>query len=76
MQQTTPVQQPDAVKDTKKRQSDTISKYRRETLKRLKENEELVFDKAITGAKDQRTKIAKENRTNARQLAINDAHDY
>ena len=53
MQQTTPVQQPDAVKDTKKRRRDKIRKYRHETLKRLKENEKLFFDKAITRAKDE-----------------------
>ena len=66
MQQTTPVQQPKAAKDTKKRRQDKIRKYRRETLKRLKENEELFFDEAITRAKDERTKMAKKNRTNAR----------
>ena len=76
MQQTTPVQQPDAENDTKKRQRDKIRKYRRETLKQLKENEELFFDKAITCAKDEQTTVAKESRTNARRLAINNAHDY
>ena len=65
MQHTTPVQQPEAAKDTKKRQRDKIRKYRHETLKRPKENEELFFDEAITCAKDEQTKIAKENRTNA-----------
>ena len=59
MQQTTPVQQPDTVKDTKKRLRDKIRKYRRETLKWLKENEELFFNKAITRAKDEQTLIAK-----------------
>ena len=49
-QQTTPVQQPDVVKDTKKRRRDKIRKYRRETLKWLKENEELFFDETITRA--------------------------
>ena len=53
-----------------------IQKYRRETLKRLKDNEELVFDEAITQAKDERTPIAKENKTNAKRLAIDNAHDY
>ena len=65
MQQTTPVQQPDAVKDTKKRRRENIRKYRRETLKQLKENKELFFDEAITRAKDEQTMIAKERRTNA-----------
>ena len=72
----TPVQQPDAVKDTKKRKRDKIRKYRRETLKRLKENEELFFNKAITCAKDEQTKISKESRTHAWQLAINNVHNY
>jgi hypothetical protein len=76
MQQTTPVQQPDAVKDTKKRQREKIRKYRRETLKQLKENEELFFNEAITCAKNEQTTIAKENRTDAQRLAIDDAHDY
>ena len=76
MQQTTPVQQSDTVTDTKKRRRDKIRKYRRETLKRLKENEELFFGEAITRAEDERTTIAKECRTNARRLAINDAHNY
>jgi hypothetical protein len=65
MQQTTPVQQPNTVKDTKKRQRDKIRKYRRETLKRLKENEELFFNEAITRAEDEQTNMAKESRTNA-----------
>ena len=65
MQQTIPIQQPNAIKDTKKRQRDKIRKYRCETLKQLKENEELCFDKAITRAKDEGTTIAKENRNNA-----------
>ena len=65
MQQTTPVQQPDAVKDTKKRRSEKVRKYRRESRKRLKENEELFFDEAITLAKFEQTTIAKESRTNA-----------
>ena len=34
------------------------------------------FDKAITCAKDEQTRMAKEIRTNAWQLAINNAHDY
>ena len=76
MQQTTPVTQPKAAKDTKKRRQDKIRKHRRETLKQLKENEELFFNEAITRAKDERTKIANKNRTNARRLAIDDAHDY
>ena len=76
MQQTTPVQQPDAVKDTKKLRREKIRKYRRETLKRLKQNEELFFDEAVTQAKDERTTIAKESRTNARRLAIDNAHNY
>ena len=76
MQQTTPVQQPNAVKNTKKRQRDKIRKYRRETLKRLKENEELFFNEAITRAEDEQTTIAKGNRTNSRRLAIDDVHDY
>jgi hypothetical protein len=66
MQQTTPVQQPNVVKDTKKLQRDRIRKYRQETLKRLKENEKLFFDKAITQAKDEHTTIAKENKTNVK----------
>ncbi len=65
MQQTTPVQQPDAVKDTKKRQRDKIRKYRRETVNQLKKNEELFFDEVITRSKDKRMEIAKVNRTNA-----------
>ena len=76
MQQTTPFQQPNAVKDTKKRRRDKIRKYRRETLKRLKENEELFFKEAITRAEDEQMKLAKENRTIAWQLAINNVHDY
>ena len=43
MQQTTPVQQPDAVKDTKKHQRGKIGKYRRETLKQLKKNKGFFF---------------------------------
>ena len=31
---------------------------------------------AVTQAKDERTSIAKENKTNAKQLAFDDAHDY
>ena len=73
---TTTVQQPNVLKDTKKCQRDKIRKYRREALKQLKENEELFFDEAITRAKDERTKIAKENRANARRLAIDDTHNY
>ena len=76
MQQTTPVQHPNAVKDTKKHQREKIIKYRRETLKRLKENEELFFDEAITRTKDEPTMIAKEIRTNAQQLAIENVHNY
>ena len=59
MQQTTPAQQPDATNVTKKRRQDKIQKHRQETLKQLKENEELFFDKAITRAKDERTTITK-----------------
>ena len=59
IQQTTPVQQPDKVNDTKKRQRDKIRKYRRETLKRLKENEMVFFDKAITWAKMSERRLQK-----------------
>ena len=75
-QQTTPVPQPDATKDTKKRRRYKIRQYRRETLKQLKDNEELFFYDAITRAKDEHTKIANENKTNAKQLAFDDAHNY
>ena len=61
-QQTTPVPQPDPAKDTKKRRRDKIQKYRQETLKRLKDNEELFFNKAIIQTKDERMTIAKENK--------------
>ena len=76
MQQTTPVQQPNAVEDTKKCRRNKIRKYRRETIKQVKENEELFFNKAITRAEDEQTKMAQEIRTNAQRLAINNAHDY
>ena len=36
----------------------------------------MYLDKAITQAKDERTTIAKENETNAKQLAIDGAHNY
>ena len=39
-------------------------------------DEELFFVKAITRAEDEQTTIAKENRNNARRLAIANAHDY
>ena len=75
-QQNTPVPQTDATKDTEKRRRDKIQKHRQETLKQLKDNEELFFDEAITWAKDERTTIAKENKTNAKRLAIDNVHNY
>ena len=75
-QQTTPVPQPNATKDTKKRRRDKIQKYRQDTLKQLKDNDELFFNKCITQAEDERMMIAKQNKTNAQRLAIEDAHNY
>jgi hypothetical protein len=75
-QQNKPVPQTKKTKDTKKRQREKIWKHQWDTLKGPKENEELFFNKCITQAEDERTMIAKENKTNAQRLAIDDAHDY
>ena len=65
--------QPSTQDSTQRRQA-IIRKHRQDTLKRLKDNEELFFDKCITQTKDERKTIAKENNTNAKQIAINKAH--
>ena len=72
--QTKPVPQPNKTKDTKNCQQEKIRNYQQDTLKQLKDNEELFFDKCITQAKDERTTVAKVNKTNAQQIAIDKAH--
>ena len=47
-----------------------IRQHRRETLRKLRESEELFFDTNITRAEDERTVMAKEDTSNARRVAI------
>ena len=46
----------------------------KETLQRLKEQEELFFDNFITIAEDERTSLAKGDTKNAKKQKIEDAH--
>jgi hypothetical protein len=66
------------IKDVKKEHKQTrrarICQHRQETLRRLKESEELFFDTNITLAKDKQTVVAKEDTSNARRVAIDSAH--
>jgi hypothetical protein len=65
----------DMKKEHKQSRCAQILQHRRETLQRLKENEELFFDTNITLAEDKQTVMAKEDTTNARRVAINSAHN-
>ena len=60
--------------DNKQRQQAIIWKHQRDTLKQLRDNEELLFDECITWAEDERMEMAKENNANTQRLAIDKAH--
>ena len=51
-----------------------IQRHAKETLGQLQENQELFFNESITKAEDERTDMAKNNSSNAKQVAIDTAH--
>ena len=73
--QATNIPSKDMKKEHKQSRHAQIRQHRRETLRRLKESEELFFDTNITLAKDKQTVMAKEDTTNAWSVAINAAHN-
>jgi hypothetical protein len=46
----------------------------KQTLRQLRESDDLFLDNSITHAEDERTAIAKNNTNNAKRVAINFAH--
>ncbi len=46
----------------------------KQTLRRLRDSDNLFFDNSITLAEDERTSLAKANKSNKKRMAINAAH--
>ena len=62
-------------KQERQRQQDQC-KHVKNTLQRLQESEELIFDENTTQAEDERRAMAKDNTSNAKRKAITAAHKF
>ena len=60
--------------NNKQRKQEIIQKHQRDTLKRLRESEEIFLDQRITRAKDEHTTMEKDYKASTWKIAINKAH--
>jgi hypothetical protein len=65
---------PPGPREHRRQQKNAQCQHIKQTLRQLRESDDLFLDNSITQAKDERTAITKNDTNNAKRVAIDSAH--